>query len=593
MTISNWKDEPTERTIVGDISIDEPWALIERFSSLTRLSGSEDEAEAVRYVTGRLSQWGVPHTVHHPTVLISLPGPATLRTLGPDGRAFRVKTSSFSPSTNGQEVEAELAYVPGTQATDIGALLGGARPIEPGGYEGKVVITEGLGIAARGMDFAGSGAIAAIFINPGTGIHEGITTTSWGSPDLTSVGRVPEIPILAINKPDGEALKALIQQGTVRVAFSNKVDTSWRPIAVTVAEIKGNLSPEEFVLLHGHLDSWYVGISDNATGDATLLEISRVFWQHRADLARTLRIAWWSGHSHGRYAGSTWYAQEFAQDLAANCVAHVNCDSPGTRFATVFTNMAWSAEAADLAQLAVKDVSGQDSSGGRPIRAGDLSFANLGITTYYMGMSEIPADVLKAKGYHAVGGSGGNIEWHTEADTLELADRDILLQDIKIYATALLRALNAPIIPLDYRAAVREIEGILATYQSAAGDKFDFSPSLSAARSLNEAIDRFYGSTESLNGRDASDPEVRRTNAKQRMLARKLVTLSYSQDGRFRQDPASGIAPLPLLSPAKDLATVDSGSDRFHVLRTELSRAQNEVVWTLTQAQRRLEGEVI
>ena len=593
MTISNWKDESTERTIVGDISIDEPWGLIERFSTLTRSSGSSEEAEAVRYITDHLSAWGVDHTVHHPTVLISLPGPATLRTLGPEGRSFRVKTPSFSPATDGKEVEAELAYVPGAQATDIGALLGAARPIEPGGYEGKVVITEGLGIAARGMDFAGSGAIAAIFINPGHGIHEGITTTSWGSPDLTSLGRVPQIPILAVNKPDGEALKALLQQGTVRIAFSNKVDTSWRPIAVTVAEIKGNLAPDEFVLLHGHLDSWHVGISDNATGDATLLEIARVFAKHRDKLARTIRIAWWSGHSHGRYAGSTWYAQEFAQDLAANCVAHVNCDSPGTRFATVFTNMAWSAEAAGLAQLAVKDVSGQDSSGGRPIRAGDLSFANLGISTYYMGMSEIPEEVLKAKGYHAVGGSGGNIEWHTEADTLELADKDVLLQDIKIYATALLRALNAPIVPLDFRAAVREIEGIIANYQSAAGDKFDFSPALNAAHALNEAIDRFYGETESLSGRDAGDPDVRRANAMQRMLARKLVTLSYSQDGRFRQDPARGIPPLPLLSPANDLASVEVGSDRYNVLRTELSRAQNEVVWTLTQARRRLEGQVI
>ena len=593
MTISNWRDEATERSIVGDISIDEPWKLIERFSTLNRLSGSEEEAEAVKYVTSRLSEWGVPHTVHHPTVLISLPGPATLRTLGADGKSFRVKTSSFSPSTDGKEVEAELVYVPGAQAADIGTLLGAARPIEVGGLEGKVVITEGLGIAARGMDFAGSGAIAAIFINPGEGIHEGITTTSWGSPDLNSLGRVPEIPILSINKPDGEALKALVAKGEVRIAYSNKVDTGWRQIPVTVAEIKGSKSPDEFVLLHGHLDSWHVGISDNATGDATLLEIARVFWQHRGQLARTLRVAWWSGHSHGRYAGSTWYAQEFAQDLAANCVAHVNCDSPGTRFATVFTNMAWTAEAAGLAQQAVKDVSGQDSSGGRPIRAGDLSFANLGITTYYMGMSEIPEDVLKEKGYHSVGGSGGNIEWHTEADTIELADKDILLQDIKIYATALLRALNAPIVPLDYRATVRELQEIIAKYQSTAGDKFDFGPSVAAANALNDAIDRFYTSTEALNGRDASDPDVQRANAMQRMLARALVTLSYSQDGRFRQDPARGIPPIPVFAPANELAKVETGSDRHNVLRTDLSRAQNEVVWTLTQAQRRLEGKPI
>lgn len=592
MTISSWKDEVTERAIVGDISIDEPWALIERFSSLTRLSGSEEEAEAVRYITERLSAWGVPHQVHHPTCLISLPGPSSLRTLGPDGRSFTVKTSSFSPSTGGREVESELAYVPGAQATDIGDLLGASRPIEAGDLKGKVVITEGLGIAARGMDFAGSGAIAAIFINPGERIHEGITTTSWGSPDLDSFGRVPEIPILGINKPEGEMLKAMLKDGPVRVAFSNQVDTGWRPIPVTVAEIRGAESPEEFILLHGHLDSWHVGISDNATGDATLLEIARVLWTHRGKLARSLRVAWWSGHSHGRYAGSTWYAQEFAQDLVANCVAHVNCDSPGCRFATEFRDVAWTAEAAPLAQLAIKGISGQESSGGRPLRAGDCSFGNLGISTYFMGLSEMPKEVAQAKGYYSVGGSGGNIEWHTEADTIELADRDILLQDIKIYATALLRGLNAPIVPLDYRAAVDELIGHLQEYQSRAGDRFDLSRSLQAAKALREAINHVYTYSAKLSG-PPSEPAVRRVNGLQRMLARSLVTLSYSQDGRFRQDPARGIPPIPELAPANELAAVEPGSDRYHVLRNELARAQNRVVWTLMQATHRLDGRPV
>ncbi|HEX7102694.1 MAG TPA: peptidase M28, partial [Nitrolancea sp.] len=155
------------------------------------------------------------------------------------------------------------------------------------------------------------------------------------------------------------------------------------------------------------------------------------------------------------------------------------------------------------------------------------------------------------------------------------------------------RALNAPIVPLDYRATVREINDIIAKYQSAVGDKFDFGASVAAANALNDAIDRFYASTEALNGRDASDPDVQRANAMQRMLARALVTLSYSQDGRFRQDPARGIPPIPVFAPANELANTETGSDRSNVLRTDLARAQNEVVWTLTQAQRRLEGQAI
>ena len=35
-----WKDAALEQRLIDDISLDEPWALIERFSSLVRLSGS-------------------------------------------------------------------------------------------------------------------------------------------------------------------------------------------------------------------------------------------------------------------------------------------------------------------------------------------------------------------------------------------------------------------------------------------------------------------------------------------------------------------------------------------------------------------------
>jgi len=586
--VQSWRDEATERVILDEISIDEPWALLERFSHLVRLSGSADEQQAVDYIAGKLSAWGVPYVVHHPTCLISLPGPATLRTVGPKGQSFTAKTSSFSPSTNGEEITAELVYVPGRQASGINDLFTSGRSVGQQDLRGKIVMTEGLGIAARGIDLAGSGAVGAVFINPGQRIHEGITTTSWGSPDLNQLGRTPPVPVFGINKPDGEALKAALQEGPVTVAVSNKVETSWRPIPVIVAEIAGNQAADEFVLFHGHLDSWHEGIGDNATGDATLLELARVFHKHRDRLARTLRVAWWSGHSHGRYAGSTWYADTFAQDLTANCVAHVNCDSPGCRWATVYHDVFFMAEAEGIVKASVKDVTGQEATGGRPLRAGDCSFNNLGISTFFMLSSTMPEELVKEKGYYAVGGAGGNIAWHTEDDTMQIADRDNLLRDMKVYAVALVRTLNSPIYPLDYRAAVAQITGDLNRYQAAVGSAFDFSPALHAAGELNTTLERFYTEADSLMDREVDDPAVRQINASQRLLARSLVSVNYSQDGRFRQDPARSIPPLPDIAPATDLAKEPAGSDRYYVLRTHLTRGQNRVVWSLRQAERRI-----
>ncbi len=576
----------SRRRFWTSISTDEPWGLLEEFSQLTRLSGSEDEAKAAKYITDKLEGWGVPHQVHYPTTLISLPGPATLRMVpsgrGDEGKEYRVKTTSFSPQTGGEEVTAELVYVPAIQAEGMDELFGEQRHNVEMDLSGKIVMTEGMGIAARGFDLAASGAIAALFINPGENIHEGITTTSWGSPDVDSTDRGAPFPIITINNSDGKELIGMLENGTVEVAFSNQVDTGWRQIPVIVAEIEGNEFPDEFVLFHGHLDSWHVGIGDNATGDATLLELARVFHSHRSSLKRSLRVAWWSGHSHGRYAGSTWYADAFALDLMANCVSHVNCDSPGCRWATVYEGVSWMSEAEGFCQSVIRDITGLESSGeGHVLRAGDCSFNNLGITTYFMLSSTMPDELRQEKGYYAVGGCGANIAWHTEDDTMEIADRDNLQRDMKVYAATLLRSLNAPVMPFDYRATVDELLATVSSYQEAAGETFSFEASQEALGRLRSALDGFYEASARLDD-DADRAIIRRVNAAQRAIGRTLVSLGYTRDGRFRQDPARTIPTLPDLAFARDIP--EASDDERPVLVNTLVRGQNRLIWEAGQA---------
>jgi N-acetylated-alpha-linked acidic dipeptidase len=586
-SLGQWKDTALEQQVLDQIAIDVPWALVEEFNSLVRLSGSADEEQAVKSITGQLASFGVDHTVHRPVCLISLPGPATLRTTS-DNRQFTVKTPSFSPATGGKEVVAELVYIPGHQASGITALFGEQRAApQDADLRGKIVITEGMGMAARAFDLEKSGAVAAIFINPGERIHEGITTASWGSPDLDSLGRTPPVPILTINRPDGQELVRRLGEGPVEVAFSNQVEIGWRPIPIVVAEIKGSVAPDEFVLFHGHLDSWHVGIGDNATGDATLLEVARVLGKNRDRLARSLRIAWWSGHSHGRYAGSTWYADTFALDLMENCVSHVNCDSPGCRWATVYDNVMWVAEAETLGKEVIHDVTGQEATGLRPLRAGDCSFNNIGIPIYFMLSSTMPADLIAEKGYYPVGGCGANIAWHTEDDVLEIADRDNLLRDIKVYTAALLRSLNAPVHPFDYRATVEDLRGHVKRYAEAAGAHFDFSPALAELDALGAALDRFYAAVAASNPADATAASA--ANAVQRLLGRELIGVGYSRDGRFRQDPARTAAPLPDLAPARQLVGQEAGSDLAHVIAIHLTRGQNRLFWACRAARQAIE----
>jgi hypothetical protein len=239
-------------------------------------------------------------------------------------------------------------------------------------------------------------------------------------------------------------------------------------------------------------------------------------------------------------------------------------------------------EAEGICQAVIRDVTGQDSSGeGHVLRAGDCSFNNLGVTTYFMLSSTMPEDLRQEKGYYAVGGCGANIAWHTEDDTMEIADRDNLQRDMKVYAAAVLRSLNAPVAPFDYRATVDELAATIETYQQAAGDAFSFAASQEALTRLRSALDGFYGASSGL-GDDADAATLRRINAAQRAIARTLVSLGYTRDGRFRQDPARTIPTLPDLAFARDIPEMDA-DERNTVVNT-LLRGQNRLIWEAGQA---------
>jgi N-acetylated-alpha-linked acidic dipeptidase len=567
---------PREQEVVDSVRADDAWSLVEEFSTLVRESGTEEERQAVELITSRLSKWGIDYTVHEPELLISLPRGASLTVAGV---SYKAKTPSMAVSTPEGGLIAPIAYEHSGHATSINDLFSASHG--EGDVSGKIVVTEGFPMPGRINDLEARGALGVVAIAPGEWIHEGICTPIWGSPDLSSWQHQPTMPVASISRPDGEKLIAQIAAGDVEATLVAQHETSWRKIPVVVAEIKGTIEPERFVLAHGHIDSWHVGVGDNATGDATLLELARVLGEHRDALSRTVRIAWWSGHSHGRYAGSTWFADEFALDLERNCVCHINCDSPGCRDADVFEDVYWSAEAEAFAKEAIRDFTGLPSEGRAPLRAGDLSFNNLGLSTFFMLTSTMTPELRAEKGYYAVGGCGGNIEWHTEADTLDIADRDRLLRDMRLYAGATLRAANLPVHPLDFRATVAQIEGALESLGERLGERIDLAPSLARAAALRRALDGLYAAA----GADNVEA-ARPVNDALLKIGRELVRVLYSTAGTFRQDPALHIPLLPEFAYAADaIGTVPDG-----VVRTELVRARNRLDSALETATELAEG---
>lgn len=567
-----------EKEVLGDISITEPWALVEAFSTWVR-EHPRDVNRAMDHVAARLKSFGIPVSMHEPELYLSLPGKARVEA---QGRTFRAKPPAYSIDAR-QGFTGELVYIAANQADDIDTIFD--KKLDKNGRQsarakGKIVISEGYASPGLVSLFEELGAVGVIGINPGVDIHWGICTTIWGTPDLDDLPRKPKVPVVAVNNPDGQALIELAKKGATVTIFT-EMEEGWFASKLPVVEIKGTTEPEKFVLLHGHLDSWDVGVGDNAVGDAALLEIARVLWAHRGKLKRSVRIAWWPGHSTGRYAGSTWFADRFAIDLDENCVAQVNCDSPGCRWAEQFIDLSCMPETVPFITETIRDAADKVAQGERAHRAGDYSFNNIGISSYYMLSSTMTPQKRAEKGYYAVGGCGGNIAWHTENDTLEIADKDILLRDIKVYALSVLRNANADILPFDWRLTAKEFLATIARYQGKAGKRFDFTPARAAAEALLARLERFHADL------GAGKVTVAKANRVIQDLARTLVPINFTREVRFRHDPAVTIPPLPMLATANELEDFDTRSLGFAL--NQLTRGQNRVVAALRGAVRHID----
>ena len=567
----------TERTFVDAVGLDLPWSLVEAFSTMPRWR-PEDVNRSAEVIVAKLRAAGVPVEVHAPEIYLSVPYSASVSA---GGVTYRAKPPSSSLSVPGGRTGQLVRLDTNPKALrsynrDIKTLFGGSiSSIEEvrALVGGKIAIMQGFGNPALTSLIEEWGGIGLIAVNPGVDIHWGTCTTIWGSPDLGNLARKPKIPVVAVNNPDGQRLMALAAQGGEATIRTDLVE-GWFAQSIPVATIPGAVEPEKFVLVHGHYDSWEVGVGDNATGDATILEMSRVLWENRAGLRRSVKLAWWPGHSTGRYAGSTWFTDRFALDLDRNCVAQINCDSPGCRWATSYHETRAFTESAHIATAAIRDiVPSAEVKTMRPPQAGDYSFNNIGLPSLFMLSSTMPESLRHEKGYYDVSGCGANIAWHTENDTLEIADREILLVDMKIYLLTVLRIANAEVLPFDWGATCDEFLGTIAGYQAASQGLADLSACTAAVEALKASLAGLEGM------------EVARRNAVLLELARILVPLNYTKEPRFRHDPAYTVPPLPTIAVAAEMA--EFGSEHMRrVAGVELMRGVNRFVAAMAQARR-------
>src|ERR671921_2952 len=419
----------TEKEIVEAVSPERLMTDTEAIARWTRLSGTQEERESFDYVEGVLRDLGLQTTRHAGWAYISLPEGAELSVEGADVPAI---THSMVPQTPEGGLELPLVYVGQGTPEDYAAK----------GVRGKAVLAEGIAIPGKAPAAEDAGAAACIFANADEHVHEMIVSTVWGSPTPETRDELPRIPVASVNVAGGQMLReALGENDSPTVHLRTRVSTRWTQIPTLTVQVDGAEEPERFVLLSGHIDSWHHGAMDNGSANALMLETLRVLLPHRATFHRSLRLAFWSGHSHGRYAGSTWYADNFWEDLHDNCVLHLNADSTGGRGATVVTE-------------------GQAMAETRGVAVGWW--------------------------------------WHTTEDTVDKIDPDLLVRDTRIFATATYRFLSEAVLPLDVRASAQELLAHFEGWRDRAQGRFELSAAVSRARDVADLAARLQSRLEAL-----------------------------------------------------------------------------------------------
>jgi hypothetical protein len=555
--------DPLESTLAAEVSAATLMGHVHVIGALERESGSSGEARAFDYIERTLKSYGVEVERREIEAYISLPQEARL-TL-PDGAAIQGLTHSFSTSVEGLDAE----------VVDVGD----GRPEDLSPARGKIALVRGLASPGKAWAMQQAGALGHVHVLADH-LHNMIVTTIWGTPAPDTAARIPAIPCLSILGADGERLRGLLSTGPLRVRMTTRVRTGWMPIPHLVGELAGRRE-DRFLLLSGHVDSWHHGAMDNGTANATMLEVARLLAGQREALRRGIRFAFWSGHSHGRYAGSAWYADHAWPDLHHRCVAHLNVDSTGARGATDYSVLHATEDAAAFAERVVADVTGQRSLARRFSRAGDQSFWGAGVPSAFMSLSGLPKQdtELSRAMERLVGSAGFPWWWHTKDDTVDKIDADVLTLDTRVYLASALRWLNAPVLPLDHGRAARSLLAELEALQAAAGARFDLSPPLAAARGLVERLGRVAAALAQVPAE-----RVEAVNRGLMRLSRVLVPLAYTSGDRFTHDLALPLPPLAGLQRARELARLDPDGDAFRFARAALVRERNRAVHALESA---------
>jgi len=290
-----------------------------------RMAGTEAEARARDWAVAKFKEIGLENVRIEP---FTIPGwergfeKASIT--APYPQELAITSLGYSVATPSEGIEAEVVFFSELDAlqattqdlTDKIAFISGRMEKAP----------DGAGYGPAGMkrrigasEAAKHGAVAVLIRSVGTDSHRFPHTGG-----MRYEADVPKIPIAALSGPDADQLERIFERGekvTVEMTLSPR-DTGDRPTGNVIGEIVGSESPEEIVLISGHLDSWDLGTGaiDDGAGIGISAGAAQVIIESGLKPKRTIRVVAYGSEEIGLLGGFA-YRDKYKAELSNHMMA--------------------------------------------------------------------------------------------------------------------------------------------------------------------------------------------------------------------------------------------------------------------------------
>jgi carboxypeptidase Q len=270
-----------------------------------RFSGSESLERAIDWTLEEMRKDGLDAVRGEPVMVPRwVRGTESVEMMSPRRQVLPMLGLGGSIGTPAAGITADVMVV--SSYDDLRARAAEAR--------GKIVLFNvPFTVYGQTVAYRSGGAVAAARVGAVASMVRSITPYSMRTPHTGGMAyndSVPKIPHAAITPEDADMIARLIQRGqrvTVKISMSAQMmpDAQSRNV---VAELRGSSSPDEVVVMGGHIDSWDVGrgAMDDAGGVIVAWEAIRILKELGLRPRRTIRVVGWTNEENGLRGGNAY-----------------------------------------------------------------------------------------------------------------------------------------------------------------------------------------------------------------------------------------------------------------------------------------------